>query len=242
MQTPFLSVIIPVFNEEKRIAKTLGRLISCLDKTNRLYEVIVMNDGSTDKTQRKLEEFNRFWPNPALRVLCSSTNHGKGYAVKRGIQAAKGDFIFFTDADLSTPPEEIEKFLQIFKKTNAHVLIGSRNVKGAKIETEQPFYRVVMGRIFNFFVKRVTGLLFQDTQCGFKAFRKDPARRIFQSVKQNGFIFDVELLLVAKKLELVVEEVPIVWRDSHQSKINPVSDSLVMFQKLFELRKMAREL
>lgn len=230
-----LSIIIPVFNEEARIKKTLSRLEAYLRRHFREYEIIVVNDGSRDKTAELLRESAATIP--ALRVFSNKYNTGKGHAVKQGILEARADLIFFTDADLSTPAREIGRFVRLFEGSNASVLIGSRSVADSKIKIRQPFYREYMGKIFNQFVRYFTGLPFWDTQCGFKGFRRAAALEIFTKVKEPGFSFDVEVLLIAQKLGHRVEEIPVTWVNNRKSKVNPVKDSLAMFRGLLEIRQ-----
>jgi len=236
---PELSVVIPVYNEEKRIRKTLSRLIGYLERRHNSYEAIVINDGSSDCTSGILEELTNKYQ--TLRLFHNSRNHGKGFAVRQGMLEAKGDFIFFTDADLSTPAQEIGRFMQIFKKHGAAILIGSRSIPGAHIKIKQPCYRRNMGRVFNLVVKCMTPLRFQDTQCGFKAFRREAAQKIFPRAKQNGFAFDVEILLLAQKFGLPAEEIPVTWVNNRRSQVRPFADSFRMFRELLEIRKIAKQ-
>jgi len=231
-----LSVIVPAYNEANQIEKTILRLNRYLSKQPFSYEIIVVDDGSRDGTHSILKKLSETLP--ILKIIHNEINHGKGYAVKCGVAAAKGELIFFTDADLSTPPREIIKFTGIFNSSKADILIGSRQVKGAQIRAHQPWHRRLMGRVFNVCVKILTPLRFTDTQCGFKGFRSNAARKIFSEAKETGFNFDIELLLLAMKSGFFIEEIPVVWVNYQQSKINPLKDSLAMFAGLFRLSKI----
>ncbi len=234
-----LSVIVPAYNEARQIKKAIARLASYLRKLPYSHEIIVVDDGSQDETYPILQNLVKQFQ--ALRVIHNRVNHGKGYAVKCGVESAKGDFIFFTDADLSTPPREILKFVEIFESEKSDILIGSRHVRSSKIKIPQPCHRRLMGRVFNLFVKILTPLRFEDTQCGFKGFRKEAAQTVFPKIKESGFNFDVELLLIAHKSRLVVREIPITWVNYHQSKVSPLADSIRMFESLIRLSKAYKE-
>lgn len=233
-----LSVVVPAYNEAKRIKKTIARLASYLGKQPYSHEIIVVDDGSQDETHSILQNLAKQFQ--ALRVIHSDANHGKGYAVKCGMSVADGDLTFFTDADLSTPPKEIVKFAKIFESRPADILIGSRYIAGSKIRIPQPCYRQIMGRVFNSCVKLFTPLRFQDTQCGFKAFKKEAAQKLFAELQEHGFDFDLELLLLAGKFDFKVEEIPITWINYRQSKINAITDSLSMFRGVVRLGKKYR--
>ncbi len=232
-----VSVVIPVYNECERITKTLRRLSGYLKRNNLDAEIIIVDDGSKDGTRDRVEEFGGI---SNLKLLRNQTNHGKGFAVRQGVLAAHGDYIFFTDADLSTPPHEIGRFLKIMLEEKADVLAGSRSMEGAKIKVKQPCLRRAIGRTFNGCVKWVTSLQISDTQCGFKAFRKDAAKEIFSRSKENGFTFDVEILLLARRLGLKTKEVPITWVNHPNSRIQPFKDGVSMFLQLLEIRKAAK--
>ena len=229
-----LSVIIPAYNEEKRIRKTLETLIAYLDRKKHNYEIIVVNDGSTDKTKEVIQEFVKDSGNKKIKVHDNSCNKGKGYSVKQGFLAATKLWILFTDADLSTPIEELETCIR--HAGSATVVIGSRNLPMSQIVVKQPFLRSTLGRIFPFFVQLFLLPDIHDSQCGFKLFRKDVAATIAQRQKIDGFCFDVEQLFIAKKFGFVVKEVPITWSNDERSKIRVVRDSSLMFCDLLRIR------
>jgi len=227
-----LSVIIPAYNEEKRIPKTLREIDKFLSKQNFNYEIIVVSAGSKDKTCEVVENLQSEIRN--LKLICEKESKGKGFAVKRGILAAKGKFRLFTDADNSTPIEEIEKFWPEFKK-GADIVIASREKKGAILDPPQPLFRRFVGEVFKYLRKIIVGLWgIEDTQCGFKCFKGEVAEKIFNKMKTERFAFDVEILLIAKKEGFKIKEVPVYWKNDLQSKVKFSS----MFEMFFDLLKI----
>lgn len=223
MTTPHLSIVIPAFNEEKRIVGTLGQILAFLDTQDYTFEVIVANDGSTDSTASLTREIAR--TNPRL-VLLDIEHRGKGHAVRTGMLAAQGSYHFFVDADLSMPVNEIPKFLPP-SNPGAQVTIGSREKSGAHRYNE-PSYRHFMGRVFNKLVNAMAVRGIRDTQCGFKCFTAAASKKLFSQQRINGFGFDVEILLLAKKANLDIIEIPIDWYYQPESKVRPVRDTLRM--------------
>jgi len=224
------SIIIPAYNEEKRISKTVARILEFFEKKKVDFEIIVVNDGSKDKTSEAVKIFR----NKKIRLLEFSPNHGKGFAVKQGMLNAKGDIILFSDADLSTPIEEFDKLINYIKDFD--VIIGSRSIKGANVVKHQPFYRELMGKIFNKIVRLFTIRGIIDTQCGFKIFNQKAAKDVFSRTRITGFGFDVEALFLAKILKYKIKEVPVTWINDEQTKISPVKDSLKMFIEVLKVR------
>jgi dolichyl-phosphate beta-glucosyltransferase len=230
---PRLSIIIPAYNEEKRLPRTLDSLDEYLRTAPFEAEIIVVDDGSADGTKKITDEAAaRF---PAVRAVSNGINRGKGYSVRHGIREAKGDILLFYDADSSTPIGEVEKFFRAFDE-GADVTIGSRSLPGSDVRVRQPWYRETMGRIFNLMVRLfiLSGIV--DTQCGFKAFKREAAARIFERQRLAGFSFDVEVLFIARKLGYRISEVPIVWINSPSSSVHPIWDSLKMFAELLKIR------
>lgn len=225
-----LSVIIPAYNEENRIGKTLKKIIGYLERKKYDYEIILVDDGSKDKTIGVVKSLK----NKKVRILKNKHNLGKGGSVKNGMLAAKKDYLLFSDADLSTPIEELEKFEKLKEKHD--ILIGSRALKESDIKIKQPFYRILMGKVFNFIVNIVVIWGIKDTQCGFKLFRKEAAKKIFSKQTFNGFSFDVELLFIAKKYGYSIKEIPVMWINSTESKVNALKDSIMMFIDLLKIR------
>lgn len=233
MPAPFLSVIIPAYNEEPRLVSTLERIDEYLRARDYDYELIVASDGSRDGTVRVARRWQP--PGSLLTVIDRKENRGKGYTVREGAARARGEYILFSDADLSTPIEELEKFLPLFSD-GSEIVIGSRSMKGSDVVVHQPFYREMMGRVFNRMVQilAVPGIV--DTQCGFKCFTRKAVEAIFPRCLIDGFAFDVEILFLARKLRLPVKEVPVRWLNAPGSSISPVRDSLAMFKEISQVR------
>ena len=233
---PELSIIIPAYNEEKRLRRTLARIHDYLPVAQTQadnVEVIVVDDGSTDETVEVTREGMREMP--YLRVISNGENRGKGYSVRRGMLEARGSVVLFTDADLSSPIEESEKLLAAIKTGN-DVAIGSRAMDRSLIKVHQSRLREIAGIIFNGFVKLFTRLPFQDTQCGFKAFRREPSRIVFEQQRVEGFGFDPEILFLAQRHGLLTAEVPVRWAHDDATRVRVVRDSLQMFGDLLLIR------
>ena len=208
-----LSVVIPAFNEERRLPATLARLQSYLDAHGRSYEVLVVDDGSQDRTAGVAQAGGR-----NVAVLRHDVNRGKGHAVRAGMLAATGALRLMTDADLSTPIEELAR-LEAGLEHGFDVAIGSRAVAGATIEVHQPAYREAMGRLFNRLVQALLLPGLHDTQCGFKLWRADAAAAAFAACRLDGFSFDVEALYVARRRGLRIVELPVVWRNDAATRV-----------------------
>ena len=233
MDEYFLSIIIPAYNEEKRLLTTISKIDAYLSRGGFPYEVIVVNDGSTDNTPQMVEKFAD--TNTHVVVLTNDRNYGKGYSVRKGMLSARGEYVFFSDADLSTPIEEIEKCLP-YLAGGYDVVIGSRGMPESKIIIQQPWYREKMGKMFNSIVNMVLLKGIIDTQCGFKGFKKDVAKKVFSRCVINGFFFDVEALYLSQKFNFRIKEIPIRWENSALSKVNPIKDSLQMLKDLFRIK------
>lgn len=232
---PFLSIIIPAYNEANRLPKTLAQVFAFLDEENFSSEVIVVENGSSDQTFDLAQELSQKYPN--LRVLRNDIA-GKGLAVQRGMLAAKGEYRIFCDADLSMPIEEIRRFIP--PNLDTDIVIASREVKGA-IRYDEPEYRHFTGRIFNLLIRFLALPKLHDTQCGFKGFRAEIAEDLFQYQSITGWAFDVEILFIAKIRGYKITELPIPWYYNEESKINILRDSLRMFFDLIQIRKNARQ-
>lgn len=212
----WLSVIIPAYNEEKRIAKTLLEINYYMKKQSYDCEILVVNDGSKDRTAEVVEKLKATIPN--LGIINNAKNNGKGYVVRQGLLAAKGKYRLFTDSDNSTPIAELEKFFPYVNKYD--IIIGSRAAKGANIISPQPWQRRFLGNAYRLMVKIFTGFQdFDDTQCGFKLFNVRAVNDILPRCRINGWSFDVEILVLAKKLGYAVKEAPINWLDSPGTKV-----------------------
>ncbi len=211
-----LSVIIPAYNEEEIIEETLLEVDNFLSKKNYEYEIIVVDDGSLDKTVEIVERFKEFNKNTIL--IKNARNRGKGAVVRRGLLAATGDFRLFTDADNSAPIAELDKLLPCM--TSYDIAVGSRALKNSKIIKPQVFYRRALGYVYKFLIRNISGIKdIHDTQCGFKLFSAKAVNNVLTKCKTNGFSFDSEILIIAKELGYNVKEVPINWADNPASKV-----------------------
>jgi dolichyl-phosphate beta-glucosyltransferase len=234
--TPFLSVIIPAYNEEKRIQDTLDTVFDYLRCQSYSSEVIVVDDGSRDQTVQVCQASLAGVAN--ARLITYQPNRGKGYAVRQGMLASKGQVALFTDADLSTPVAEIEIALKHLESGD-DIVIGSRAIAGVQIGKYQPLYRRIGSRVFNLLRDGIVGVgisRFKDTQCGFKVFHGELARDLFRRLTVDGFMFDVELLYIAIRLGCRIYEQPIRWTDMPGSKLRFVRDTLRMFKDLAMIR------
>jgi len=214
----YLSVIIPAYNEERRLPKTLGEIDRYLKQQEYDYEILVVNDGSKDGTVKVAKDLMPKIKN--LKVTGYEKNQGKGYAVRFGMLEAKGEYRLFTDADNSTSINQVEKMWPEFGK-GYDIVIGSRDVKGAILDPPQPWLRnVILGEGFKLFRKIVIGLWgIEDTQCGFKCFTKKVAENVFLKCKINRFAFDPEILIIAQKLGYKIKEIPVLWKNDLESKV-----------------------
>ena len=231
----FLSIVIPAHNEETRLPGTLEQVFRFLAGQDFPAEVIVVENGSNDRTYEIAREFTE--RHPALRVIQNDWR-GKGLAVQRGVKEAKGEYVFLCDADLSMPIEEIGKFLPP-QLLNADIAIASREAHGA-VRYNEPYYRHFTGRVFNTLIRWLVLPKLQDTQCGFKCIRAETARDIFRYQTLTGWAFDVELLFIARRHGYSVVEIPIHWYFNADSKISVLRDSLRMFLDLLAIRRNAR--
>ncbi|MBN2493949.1 MAG: glycosyltransferase family 2 protein [Deltaproteobacteria bacterium] len=233
-----LSVVIPAYNEQQRIGQSLDRLRAYCDREHPQYEVLVVDDGSSDRTAELVAERCAGWP--ALELLRMERNRGKGAATRRGVLRTRGEWVLCSDADLSTPIEYLAPLLAAGEQNE--VVIGSRAVAGAQITRRQPVYRVLMGRVFNWVVRALTAPGLQDTQCGFKLFRRDAARAIFSRTAIDGFAFDVEALFIAHRLGYRIAEVPVAWHNDERSKVRLIRDPARMFLDVIAVRWHHRDL
>jgi dolichyl-phosphate beta-glucosyltransferase len=226
-----LSVVVPAFNEERRLAPTLLRLQAYLRQ--RRVEVLVVDDGSTDSTAALVRAMARRWK--ALRLVGLGANAGKGAAVRRGVMEARGRAVLFSDADLSTPIEELPR-LEAALKNGFSIAIGSRALDRARVGLRQPFYREAGGRLFNKLVQAFTVSGIEDTQCGFKLFEAAAAKRLFSRQQVPRFGFDVEVLYLARRCGYRIAELPVRWENSPETKVRPVRDGLRAFLDLGLIR------
>src|SRR5215471_17470475 len=213
-----LSIVIPAFNEERRLPKTLERVIAYLQSKPGRTEVIVVDDGSTDATARVVGDYRQ--KHPSLRLISNGGNRGKGFSVRHGMLEAHGDIALFSDADLSTPIEEADKLLAAVREQGYDAAIGSRALDRSLIEVHQSAIREQAGIFFNRMVRWIMGIDFSDTQCGFKAFRRERSRIIFEQQRIERFGFDPEILFLAVRNGLRVAEVPVHWSHDSATKVN----------------------
>jgi glycosyltransferase involved in cell wall biosynthesis len=235
---PPFSVVIPAFNEQSRIAKTLHLTLNYLRDFSPESELIVVNDGSTDATSTIAQEVLKT-AKVGARLLENFPNRGKGAAVRSGLLAAQKPIGLFSDADLSTPLEETPKLIEPIAHDEIDIGLGSRAIDRNLIGQHQPWQREQAGRVFNMVVRIATGLPFWDTQCGFKAFRLDRCRPILEAARIAGFAFDVELLCLAQRAGLRIREIPVRWNHSAGSKVRFFQDSLRMLGEVIALRTRA---
>ena len=228
-----LSVVVPCYNEEQRLPRTIELIERYLDARGEPYELILVDDGSADETRKVMDEAAA--RHPAVKIVALPKNRGKGRALAEGVQVSRGETVLVTDADLSTPIDELPKLEAALAK-GAGVAIGSRAVRGSRVELAQPLYRVLMGKAFNLIVQAVLLPGIWDTQCGFKLFRGDIARDVFAGLTTDGFGYDPEVLYLAKKKGMRIAEVPVVWRNSAPTKVSAVRSSLDMFRHVLRVR------
>ncbi len=228
-----LSVVIPVYNESSRLPSTLQAVLGLLQSRSEAFEVVVVDDGSTDDTVELVQRVCR--EAPEVRLLRHPTNFGKGAAVRNGMLNARGEYILFTDADLSAPIAEAERLLEPLKN-GYDVAFGSRGLRPEWISQHQSRFREAAGKLFNLCTRSIAGIDFRDTQCGFKAFRRQAAETIFARQRIPGFGFDVEVLYLARKFGYRVLEVPVHWAHSEGSTVHMLRDSARMFLDLLRIR------
>lgn len=237
---PFVSVVIPAYNEEKRIGGSLRKIIDYAKSKPFAIEILVSDDGSLDATaetaKKELEASGT-----AYQVIRAPLNRGKGAAVKAAMLQAKGDYRLFSDADLSTPIEELDRFLPLLIEKKADVVIGSRAVKGANIQERQPFFREWMGRVFNCVAAAFAFRGIKDSQCGFKCFSSEAAEKIFTAQKLDGFSFDVEIVFLAQKFGFQITELPVTWINSAATKVKIFTDPAKMFWDVLRIRRLHRD-
>lgn len=229
-QKPFLSVVIPAYNEVGRISTSLSRVLDYLPSVGDRFEVIVVDDGSADDTAGLAQAAGS-----PVRVIRLKRNRGKGAAVRTGVLESHGSVLLFMDADLSTGVEEWAAFKK--KLTEGyHIVIGSRAHSASRIRVHQPWHRERMGKIFNWFLRHLLPMSFRDTQCGFKAFDMQVAKHLFGISRIDGFAFDAEILYLADRLEYRVAELPVTWVDSVPSRVQPIRHGLEMLRDLLRIR------
>lgn len=230
-----LSIVIPAFNESERIGGTLDSFTAYLAQQDYAYEIIVVDDGSSDDTSGTVTHGITAQTWPHVNVIQLPANRGKGRAVAVGLVEARGAYRFFADADASTPIEEIEKFWPKFQ-AGADIVIASRSLPESDVRVHQAWYRENMGKIFNVILKLLALTPFKDTQCGFKGYTADAVEKVIPKQRIDGFAFDVEQLYIAQRLGLHIEEVAVTWVNSKRTTVNPISDSARMILESIGIR------
>lgn len=231
---PEISIIIPAYNEQQRLPSTLEAVAGYLAARRTPFEILVVDDGSTDATAATAKRFCA--DHSQVRLLRNPGNRGKGYSVRHGMLEAQGEWALFTDADLSAPITELEKLMEAVRRQQAAVAIGSRALNRSLIGVHQPRWREWAGRVFNLLMRLMVGLPFRDTQCGFKLFRRDAAQALFRLQRIERFGFDVEVLYLASKLGFKTVEVPVRWDHAEGTRVSMLRDSLDMFLDLLRVR------
>lgn len=228
-----LTIVVPAYNEAQRIGSSIDKLLAWADRRASGVSIIVVDDGSRDDTADVVQR--RADAEPRLHIERQIPNRGKGAAVRRGVEAARSEWILFTDADLSTPIDEIDKLIAAIEH-GADIAIASRDRPDSLIERHQPAYREAMGRTFNGLVRAMALPGFSDTQCGFKLFRADAAKRAFARMTIERFAFDVEVLFIAQRLGYHIAEVGVVWVNDERTTVSPVKDALRMLADVARIR------
>jgi len=241
----FLSLIIPAYNEADRIGPSIEKAYAYFEHTDYDAEIIIVDDGSSDRTIDAVKEVFAKKPGTleriATRVIPLGTNSGKGAAVKRGMLDARGRIRIFTDADFSTPIKEIAKIIPLIASGEYDVVIGSRAADGrVLVKKHQPWYREAMGRFYNVLVQLFVFRGIRDTQCGFKGFSGDAAQILFSRQQVHGFSFDVEILYLARRYGYRIREIAIEWYNDERSTVGALTDSAKMFWELLRIRNLHR--
>lgn len=230
---PELSVVVPGYNEAERLPRSLERVVPWLEDSGRAFELVLVDDGSRDQTLEVMREWEA--RHRAIRVVYQRPNRGKGRALATGVAVTRGALVLVSDADFSTPIQELDK-LEAALQAGADVAIGSRARPGSHIEVPQPFYRVLGGRALNIAIQALALPGIWDTQCGFKLFRGDLGREVFGSLQTDGFAYDVEVLWRARRHGCRIVEVPVVWRHMEDSRVAPFRHSFQILRDVAALR------
>ena len=235
MPEPYLSIVIPAYNEERRIGPTLTAVLAYAAASPRPIEIIVVDDGSSDATARLARD--ALVARPDTNVLVNDSNRGKGYSIRRGVLAARGHLALVSDADLSTPIEEAGRLIRYLEPMGRGIVIGSRALRDSRVEVHQNPMRELMGKVFNLVVRLMTGLPFHDTQCGFKLMTRADVAPIFEKARIDGFSYDVELIYVASRRGIPIKEVGVTWSNAPGSKVGMLSDPIRMLRDVWRVRR-----
>jgi dolichyl-phosphate beta-glucosyltransferase len=234
-----LSIVIPAYNEKKRLPPSLERICDWAADQSRAIDIVLVDDGSTDGTLEAAEA--AVAGRLPLRALVNKPNRGKGFSVRRGMLEAEGDCVLFTDADLSTPIEEADRLLEAIE-AGSEVAIGSRGMKESRIKLHQPWWREKAGKLFGLITRTIALPGIQDSQCGFKCFRREAAQAIFSRQTLDGWAFDVELLVIARQLGYGIAQVPVEWVNDPNTKVHMLTDGPKMVLDMFRVRLKHRHL
>lgn len=237
---PAISIIVPAYEEQARLGDSIRQILAYVEREKVAAELIVVDDGSKDETSRVAETAAAAFPDTPTNVIRYETNRGKGYAVKTGLLAAQADIAVFSDADLSTPIEELPKLVEPIRAGEFDVTFGSRALDRSLIGTHQPWRREQGGKVMNLIIRKMSGLPFADTQCGFKAFKMTKFRPLLDVMRIDRFGFDVEFLFVAAYRKLRLQEIPVRWNNVEGSKVSVVRDTRRMITELNQIRRNAK--
>ena len=238
---PAISIIVPAFEEQDRLGESVRTILRYIESEKLSAELIIVDDGSGDKTAETGETVCAEFPDVQTKVIRYEKNRGKGFAVKTGLLAAEADIAIFSDADLSTPIEELPKLVEPIQNGEFDLTFGSRALDRSLIGERQPWRREQGGKVFNLIVRTLTGLPFWDTQCGFKAFNMKKFRPLLDVMQIERFGFDVEFLFVANLHKLKLKEIPVRWNHDERTKVSVVRDSQRMFNEVREIRRNAKQ-
>lgn len=236
-----VSIVIPAYQESERVGDSIHKILDYIKRENINAELIVIDDGSKDETTAVAKKHCAEFPELQTKVIRYDQNRGKGFAVKTGLLEARGDVALFSDADLSTPIEEMTKLVKPIQNGEYDLTFGSRALDRSLIGTRQPWRREQGGKVFNLVVRMLTGMPFWDTQCGFKAFNMPKFRPLLDVMQIDRFGFDVEFLYVAHLRGLRLKEIPVRWNDDIRTKVSVLRDSLRMFNEVRQIRANAKK-
>ena len=232
-----LSIVLPCYNEGQKLIQSINEIVLYNKDINlKDYEIIIVNDGSKDDTLKYIKKVEKDFPN-IVRYITYETNQGKGYAVKQGILNAEGDYVLFMDVDLSTNLSAIKTTLDLIKKKKPYIIIGSRRLKKSNILKPQGFTRKFIGNGCKFYTNLKLHLSISDTQCGFKCFKTDIAKKLVNKQTINRWAFDAELLYIAKLNKIKIYEIPVTWVNDSDSRVSPMSSSIQFMKDLSKIKK-----
>jgi len=240
MSNSTVSIIVPAYNEEERLGASLRQILVYMTEQIPTAELLVVDDGSTDSTIEVAEKTFEQFPNLQTKVIGYDKNRGKGFAVRKGLRKCTGEIALFSDADLSTPITELPKLVEPIERGKYDVTFGSRALDRTLIDTHQSWHREQGGRVVNLMIRKMSGLSYSDTQCGFKAFKMRKFRPLLEAMAINRFGFDVEFLYVAKYRGLRLKEIPVRWSHCDGTKVSAFRDTRRMFNELLQIRKNQR--